>query len=435
MLALIPIAFVLGAVVHGLRVLVPLASGQPARSDAGAQAGHEDRVLAPAPRHRGRDASATRRSSASVPPPTPEMPRMCVLDGGIDNKSRQLTPRVDARGAMSRMKHVGGLGPRRHPAGAHRARLSAARLAARHRGLGAWCSSRSRRRAPSRTRRSSTRSRRASSTTRRSRPIARWKYNPKVEDGVAVERVGVQTMLTLQAGAVAMHAASATSEATVRCSRVSARGRRSAGAWRSRERSAQHGSAQGKEAARRSAHAARHRRSDRQALNEAIELSTLEKYAEAQAADRQLNLEKLSPYERSRVEQILFSIAYCAGEVRRAREHLQKAIDSGGLNEQEISQAKYQIAQLFIAAKRSGRRAPRRSRNGSRRRTNPNSAAYYLLAVAYYQHEGLQAARSPPAQEGRRALEKPQESWLSMLLALLPATGGIQAKRSRCCSG
>ena len=42
------------------------------------------------------------------------------------------------------------------------------------------------------------------------------------------------------------------------------------------------------------------------ALNTAIEALNMEKYAEAQAAIGTLNLEKLSPYERSKVEQILF---------------------------------------------------------------------------------------------------------------------------------
>jgi protein TonB len=30
------------------------------------------------------------------------------------------------------------------------------------------------------------------------RAVARWRYNPKVEEGVAVERVGVQTMITFK---------------------------------------------------------------------------------------------------------------------------------------------------------------------------------------------------------------------------------------------
>jgi protein TonB len=30
------------------------------------------------------------------------------------------------------------------------------------------------------------------------RAVGRWRYNPKVVDGVAVERVGIQTMITFQ---------------------------------------------------------------------------------------------------------------------------------------------------------------------------------------------------------------------------------------------
>ena len=50
---------------------------------------------------------------------------------------------------------------------------------------------------------------------------------------------------------------------------------------------------------------------------------------------------------------------------------------------------------------------------------NPNSAAYYLLAVAYYQQEDFNRALAP----SRKAVElmdpaKPNESWLSMLSAL-----------------
>ena len=37
------------------------------------------------------------------PPPTPETPRMAFSAGGIENNVAQLTPIVDARGAMSRM--------------------------------------------------------------------------------------------------------------------------------------------------------------------------------------------------------------------------------------------------------------------------------------------------------------------------------------------
>ncbi len=42
------------------------------------------------------------------PPPTPETPRMAFSAGGIENNVAQLTPIVDARGAMSRMSMSAG---------------------------------------------------------------------------------------------------------------------------------------------------------------------------------------------------------------------------------------------------------------------------------------------------------------------------------------
>ena len=48
---------------------------------------------------------------------------------------------------------------------------------------------------------------------------------------------------------------------------------------------------------------------------------------------------------------------------------------------------------------------------------NPNSAAYYLLAVAYYQQENYDKAL-PPAKKAVELMDTPQENWIGMLLAL-----------------
>ena len=47
----------------------------------------------------------------------------------------------------------------------------------------------------------------------------------------------------------------------------------------------------------------------------------------------------------------------------------------------------------------------------------PNSTAYYLLAVAYYQ-QGDKRRALAPAEKAVELSEKPQESWLQLLLAL-----------------
>jgi tetratricopeptide (TPR) repeat protein len=152
------------------------------------------------------------------------------------------------------------------------------------------------------------------------------------------------------------------------------------------------------------------------ALNTAIEALGAEKYPEAQAAIATLKLDKLSPYERGKVEQILFNISYAQEKYAEARGHLQKAIDSGGLNEQEVSTAKYQGAQLYMTEEK-WKEGAAALEEWLKTEPKPNSSAYYLLAVAYYQLENYTKAL-PPAQKAVELMDKPQEGWISMLLAL-----------------
>jgi tetratricopeptide (TPR) repeat protein len=154
------------------------------------------------------------------------------------------------------------------------------------------------------------------------------------------------------------------------------------------------------------------------ALNEAIELLNMENYQAAAAKINTLNLEKLSPYERGTVERILFSISYAQDKFEEARGHLQKAIDSGGLNTVQIDEAKYQAAQLYMQEEK-WKEGAAALEEWFKTAATPNSAAYYLLAVAYYQQEDFTRALAP----AKKAVElmdkaKPNESWLSMLSAL-----------------
>jgi tetratricopeptide (TPR) repeat protein len=127
-------------------------------------------------------------------------------------------------------------------------------------------------------------------------------------------------------------------------------------------------------------------------------------------------MDKLSPYERGRVEQILATIADSREDYPAAQGHLQAAINSGGLNEQEVSQASYQIAQLYLAQEK-WREGAAAMEAWIRTAAKPNSSAYYLLAVAYYQQELYKQALGP-AQKAVDLAEKPQESWIQLVLAL-----------------
>lgn len=153
-------------------------------------------------------------------------------------------------------------------------------------------------------------------------------------------------------------------------------------------------------------------------LNEAIALLDMEDYAGAGTKIGTLKLDNLSPYERGKVEQILFSIAYSQDRYEEARGHLQKGIDSGGLNTVEVDSARYQMAQLFMQEEK-WKEGAAALETWISTATNVNSAAYYLLAVAYYQQDDFDKAL-PPAKKAIELMDKakPNENWLQMLSAL-----------------
>jgi tetratricopeptide (TPR) repeat protein len=153
-------------------------------------------------------------------------------------------------------------------------------------------------------------------------------------------------------------------------------------------------------------------------LNEAIELMNAENNAGAAQKIGTLNLDKLSPYERGTVERILFNLSYEQEHYDEARGHLQKAIDSGGLNTQQIDEARFQSAQLFIQEEK-WREGAAALEEWFKTAANPNSAAYYMLTVAYYQLEDFDRALAP----AKKTVElmdpaKPNENWLNTLSVL-----------------
>jgi protein TonB len=131
------------------------------------------------------------------PPPTPEMPRMSFSTGGIENNVATLTPVVDARGAMSRMSMS---------AGSDRDVIPLVRInpdyppRALSRGLEGWVKVQF-----TITPTGTVKDPKVVDSEPKQmfddaalKAIGRWRYNPRVEGGVAVERVGVQTIIRFQ---------------------------------------------------------------------------------------------------------------------------------------------------------------------------------------------------------------------------------------------
>jgi periplasmic protein TonB len=130
------------------------------------------------------------------PPPVPEVPQLNFAKGSVENNVAQLTPVVDAGSAMSKMKMT---------AGSDRDIIPLVRInpdyppRALSRGIQGWVivqftiSATGTVKDPKVVDSSNSIFNEAAL-----KAIARWRYNPKVEEGVAVERVGVQTKLVFQ---------------------------------------------------------------------------------------------------------------------------------------------------------------------------------------------------------------------------------------------
>ena len=131
------------------------------------------------------------------PPPTPEMPKLAFSTGGVDNTVANFNPVVDARGAMTRMSMS---------AGSDRDVIPLVRIApdypprALARGIEGWVQVQF-----TITATGTVKDPKVVNADPKGifddaalKSIARWRYNPRVEGGVAVERVGVQTIIRFQ---------------------------------------------------------------------------------------------------------------------------------------------------------------------------------------------------------------------------------------------
>ena len=131
------------------------------------------------------------------PPPVPEIPQMNLTSGNIDNNVAQLTPVVDASGAMQKMTMS---------AGSDRDIIPLVRInpeyppRALSRGIEGYVIVQFTITATGMVRDVIVVDAKPKGMFDQAavRAVERWRYNPKVEEGVAVERVGVQTMLTFK---------------------------------------------------------------------------------------------------------------------------------------------------------------------------------------------------------------------------------------------
>jgi hypothetical protein len=96
-----------------------------------------------------------------------------------------------------------------------------------------------------------------------------------------------------------------------------------------------------------------------QTLNAAIAYINARRFGEARAVVRGLDLEALSSFERSKAEQVLYTIAYEEERFEDAQEHVRRSIDAGGLSADDEYKARLALANLDVMLLLRGNQAQR----------------------------------------------------------------------------
>ena len=151
-------------------------------------------------------------------------------------------------------------------------------------------------------------------------------------------------------------------------------------------------------------------------LSKALELLQAEKFDEAAAELAQLRVKGMSPFERAQVYRVQAFVVYGKGNTPGARDLLEKALAENTLTPEDQASVHFQIAQLYLSEQRWPD-VVKHLNEWFKTTESPNSSAYYLLAVAYYQMENVDAALEP-AQKAVELSDEPSEAWMQLLLAI-----------------
>lgn len=156
-------------------------------------------------------------------------------------------------------------------------------------------------------------------------------------------------------------------------------------------------------------------------LTEVIELLNADRFAEARARlDELMTAEamaNMSPFERSRLYQLSFNLNMQSQDYEAASADIQAALESGGLNPQEVSQISYQRAQLFVQMEDYGKAADSLELWISSAEVPEQKPAHYLLAASYYYQDRFDDARD--VMETLFTLPgENQEAWYAMMATL-----------------
>ncbi|NRA07058.1 MAG: tetratricopeptide repeat protein [Myxococcales bacterium] len=151
-------------------------------------------------------------------------------------------------------------------------------------------------------------------------------------------------------------------------------------------------------------------------LTAVVELLVAEKPVEARKILDSINIGRLKPFAEATVFE-MYAHAYAGeGAYKEAAKYFQQALDSGGYEEDRQTRLRFNVAQIYMMLEEWDKAIAQLDIFFAETE-NPNSDAYYRLAICYYQKGDLPGALEP----ARVAVDKakvPKESHLRLLLAL-----------------
>ena len=151
-------------------------------------------------------------------------------------------------------------------------------------------------------------------------------------------------------------------------------------------------------------------------LNAAHDQLQAEQWALAEAELGKLRVGSLNPIERAKYHQIYALVENGRRNPAEARKHLEQALAENAFSPEDEAQTRYQIAGLFLGESKWAE-AVENLNQWFAVTEKPTPAAYYILALAYYQMEDLDKARVA-AEKAIELGNPPQEGALQLLLAI-----------------
>jgi len=151
-------------------------------------------------------------------------------------------------------------------------------------------------------------------------------------------------------------------------------------------------------------------------LLKAQEFLVAGQWDEADAILDKLRVRSLNPREKTKFYSLRAYVAYGRGELSVTREFLELTIAEDFAPLKEQADFRFQIAQISMEQGKWDE-AIANLNKWFLIESNPNSTAYFFLALAHWQVGDIDAALEPALKSVAMA-EEPQESWLKLLLAI-----------------